>query len=219
MMLLKRGADVVVAAAMLLALTPLLVGISAVILLTQGRPVLFRQTRTGRAGVPFTLVKFRTMAPPRADGAADDDAARLTGLGRVLRASSLDELPQLVHVLWGQMSLVGPRPLLPDYLELYSDRQRRRLEVRPGITGLAQVSGRNALSWDDRLELDVRYVETWSLGLDLRILARTVGTVLGRHGVAAEGSATMPRFTGSTAAPGSADEPGPPPRPSPPAPG
>lgn len=156
-----------------------------------GSPVLFRQTRPGRGGKPFTLVKFRTMS----DGPGDD-ADRLTNLGRFLRSTSLDELPELWNVLRGDMSLVGPRPLLTSYLDLYTPHQARRHEVRPGITGLAQVSGRNAVSWPERFDLDVRYVDTWSLPGDIAILVRTVLSVFRRNGVSAEGHATMPEFNG-----------------------
>lgn len=159
-----------------------------------GRPVLFRQTRPGRHGRPFTLVKFRTMRD--GDG---DDAARLTPLGGFLRSASLDELPELWNVLRGDMSLVGPRPLLASYLDRYSPRQARRHEVRPGLTGLAQVEGRNALDWDERFELDVRYVDTWSIPGDVAIIVRTVWAVVRRDGIAADGHATMPEFRGAEA--------------------
>jgi lipopolysaccharide/colanic/teichoic acid biosynthesis glycosyltransferase len=159
-----------------------------------GAPVTFRQTRTGLHGRLFTLVKLRTM---RHEGG--DDERRLTPLGRWLRATSLDELPQLWNVLRGDMSLVGPRPLLPHYLERYSAAQARRHEVPPGITGLTQVSGRNGLSWEEKFALDVWYVDHWTLGLDLRILWRTLLTVLRRDGVAADGHATMPEFLGGGA--------------------
>lgn len=160
---------------------------------SMGSPVLFRQERPGRHGQVFTLVKFRTMAD--GDGT---DAQRLTPLGSALRATSLDELPELWNVLKGDMSLVGPRPLLVRYLDRYSPTQARRHEVRPGLTGLAQVSGRNATTWDDRLALDVRYVDTWSIRGDLAIMAKTVLAVLRREGVAAHDHATMTEFTGST---------------------
>ncbi|MBY0277517.1 sugar transferase, partial [Candidatus Binatia bacterium] len=162
--------------------------------LCDGGPVLFRQRRPGRGGAPFTLVKFRTM---RAGDAPD--AERLTRVGRIVRALSLDELPQLWNVVRGDMSLVGPRPLLPQYLERYTPRQMRRHEVPPGITGLAQVAGRNALTWEERFELDVWYVEHRSLALDARIVLRTIAAVLGRRGVSADGHATMPEFLGSAA--------------------
>ncbi|WP_294765072.1 sugar transferase [uncultured Rhodoferax sp.] len=163
-----------------------------------GSPVLFRQVRPGLYGRPFMMVKFRTMTDERgADGALLPDAQRLTAFGHFLRASSLDELPELWNVLRGEMSLVGPRPLLMEYLPLYSPAQARRHDVRPGITGWAQVNGRNAVSWDERFALDVWYVEHCSLWLDLRILWLTVRKVLVREGISAQGEATMPRFTGN----------------------
>ncbi len=170
----------------------MLAAIALLILITMGRPVLFRQLRPGLNGTPFELAKFRTM---RNGDAAD--AERLTGVGRLLRATSLDELPELWHVARGEMSLVGPRPLLMDYLPLYSERQARRHEVRPGITGLAQVRGRNDLDWDSRFETDVEYVERMTLLLDIKILAMTITRVLRRDGISPEGAATMPHFTGS----------------------
>ncbi|MGB5757347.1 MAG: sugar transferase [Acidimicrobiales bacterium] len=193
---IKRAIDVAVAALLLIVLSPVLAAIALVVVATMGRPILFRQERPGLHGRPFTLAKFRTMRNGEAS-----DADRLTSVGRMLRATSLDELPELWNVIRGDMSLVGPRPLLMSYLPLYSERQARRHEVRPGITGLAQVSGRNDLNWDTRFETDVAYVEDLSLTLDLRIMARTVTQVLHRDGISAEGEATMPHFTGSSAAP------------------
>jgi lipopolysaccharide/colanic/teichoic acid biosynthesis glycosyltransferase len=150
----------------------------------------------------FSLYKFRTMLDATdADGKPLPDASRLTPFGKWLRASSLDELPELLNVIRGDMSLVGPRPLLPEYLPLYSARQARRHEMLPGLTGLAQVSGRNSLSWDDRLELDVQYVEHWTLALDIQILLRTVGSVLSSEGISAPGHVSMEKFTGSASAP------------------
>lgn len=157
-----------------------------------GRPVFFRQVRPGRGGRPFTLVKLRTMR----DGDGDDQH-RLTPLGTFLRSTSLDELPELWNVLRGDMSLVGPRPLLTQYLDRYDPRQARRHEVRPGLTGLAQVEGRNALGWEERFELDVRYVETWTTAGDLRLILRTVLAVLRRDGISADGHVTMPEFEGA----------------------
>lgn len=190
----KRLLDVAVP----LLLAPVLLPVAAVVALAVrarlGSPVLFRQARPGRDGELFTMLKFRTMR----DGDGPDEE-RLTPFGRRLRSTSLDELPELVNVVRGEMSLVGPRPLLASYLPLYSERQARRHEVRPGLTGLAQVSGRNLVGWDERLELDVRYVEERSLALDARILAATAGQVLSGRGVAAEGSSTMSAFTGSGA--------------------
>ena len=163
-----------------------------------GSPVLFRQVRPGLRGQPFEMVKFRTMTDARGpDGQLLPDAERLTAFGRFLRSSSLDELPELWNVLKGEMSLVGPRPLLMEYLPLYSREQARRHEVRPGITGWAQVNGRNALSWDDKFKLDVWYVDHRSLWLDIKILWLTVRKVLVREGISAAGEATMPRFTGN----------------------
>lgn len=162
-----------------------------------GSPVLFRQVRPGLHGKPFTMVKFRTMTDERVpDGALLPDAQRMTPFGRFLRSSSLDELPELWNVLRGDMSLVGPRPLLMEYLPLYSPVQARRHEVRPGITGWAQVNGRNAISWVDKFALDVWYVDHRSLWLDVRILWLTVRKVLVREGISAAGEATMPRFEG-----------------------
>ena len=194
---MKRVSDAVAAAVGLLLVAPLLAAVALAIRLADGPGVMFRHERAGRIGKPFTLLKFRTMTNARgADGRPLPDEQRLTRLGRWLRRTSLDELPQLVNVLRGEMSLVGPRPLPLAYLERYSPRQARRLEVRPGITGLAQVEGRNAVGWAERLELDVRYVERQSLGLDVAILIRTVALVLSGRGVAACGHATMPEFRG-----------------------
>jgi lipopolysaccharide/colanic/teichoic acid biosynthesis glycosyltransferase len=162
-----------------------------------GSPVFFTQVRPGLHGKPFKMVKFRTMTSERGpDGELLPDAVRLTPFGRFLRSSSLDELPELWNVLKGDMSLVGPRPLLMEYLPLYSPVQARRHEVRPGITGWAQVNGRNAISWEDKFKLDVWYVDHRSLWLDVKILWLTVKKVLVRDGISAEGEATMPRFTG-----------------------
>lgn len=165
-----------------------------------GAPVLFRQERPGRGGRPFDLVKFRTMSDARGpDGQLLPDDQRLTGFGRWLRATSLDELPELWNVLRGDMSLVGPRPLLMEYMPLYSQTQRRRHDVRPGITGWAQVHGRNAVNWNERFVLDIWYVDHRSLALDLRILLLSLGAVVTRRGIAADGHATMPRFRGPDA--------------------
>jgi lipopolysaccharide/colanic/teichoic acid biosynthesis glycosyltransferase len=163
-----------------------------------GVPVLFRQIRPGLAGRPFELLKFRTMTDERGpDGQLLPDKDRLTPFGRWLRASSLDELPELWNVLKGEMSLVGPRPLLVEYLPRYTPEQARRHEVRPGITGWAQVNGRNAISWEEKFKLDVWYVDNQSLWLDLKILWLTIKKVLVRDGISAQGDATMPKFTGS----------------------
>ena len=191
----KRLFDVIVSATGLIVLSPILVFIALLIAFKMGRPIFFSQTRPGRNGRPFRLHKFRTMTEvPDGQGAVPADADRLTPLGQFLRRTSLDELPELFNVLIGQMSLVGPRPLLMEYLPYYSSEQARRHDVRPGITGYAQVRGRNALSWEEKFELDTWYVEHLSLGLDLKILWETVGVVLGGKGVSAEGHATMPRF-------------------------
>ena len=179
-------------------LAPIILSVAAFVALFLGRPVLFRQLRPGRHGVPFSIVKFRTMRDASdALGQALPDAFRLTRFGRFLRATSLDELPGLWNVLTGDMSLVGPRPLLVEYLPLYSPEQRRRHDVRPGMTGWAQVNGRNALSWEEKFALDVWYVDNRSLWLDIKILGLTVRKVLVREGISAAGEATMPRFTGS----------------------
>lgn len=198
---LKRAIDVAGAGAALVAAAPVLAVVAAMVRKDLGSPVLFRQARAGKDGEIFTLLKFRTMRDAHdAAGRPRPDAERLTAFGRWLRASSLDELPQLVNVLRGDMSLVGPRPLLPQYLSRYSREQARRHEVLPGLTGWAQVKGRNALSWEDKFALDVWYVDHWSLALDLRILWATVGKVLARSGVSAAGEATMPEFQGSAGA-------------------
>ncbi|MEN3610768.1 sugar transferase [Plantactinospora sp. ZYX-F-223] len=191
----KRVLDMLVAAVLLVLLSPVLLGCAAAVALALGRPVLFRQNRPGRDGRLFELRKFRTMRPVSPGRTSDAD--RLTRLGRWLRATSLDELPTLWNVLRGDMSLVGPRPLLVGYLDLYTPEQARRHEVRPGITGLAQVRGRNALSWEEKFRYDVEYVDGRCLALDLRILLETVLQVLRRQGISAPGSATMPEFTGS----------------------
>ena len=163
-----------------------------------GPPVFFTQTRPGLHGQPFQMIKFRTMTNARADnGTLLPDCERLTCFGCFLRSTSLDELPELLNVLKGEMSLVGPRPLLMDYLPLYSPEQARRHEVKPGITGWAQVNGRNAISWEDKFQLDVWYVDHQSFWLDLKILFLTVNRVFQRHGISAEGEVMMPRFTGN----------------------
>lgn len=193
----KRVTDLVLAGIGLALLGVPMLLVALLVRVTMGSPVIFRQRRPGLGGRPFTLLKFRTMAERRGgDRQALRDEERLTGLGRFLRRTSLDELPELVNVLKGEMSLVGPRPLLMHYLELYSPEQARRHEVKPGITGWAQVNGRNALSWEEKFELDVWYVDHWSLGLDLRILWRTLLSVLTGEGISAAGHATMPEFRG-----------------------
>jgi lipopolysaccharide/colanic/teichoic acid biosynthesis glycosyltransferase len=203
----KRIVDVTVAAIVLAVLLPLGLVIAIVVAATLGRPILFRQLRPGRHGTPFELVKFRTMraCDPATGRLGDGD--RITRTGRLLRATSLDELPTMFNVLRGHMSLVGPRPLLVNYLPMYTPEQARRHEVRPGITGLAQVRGRNTLAWEQKFDYDVYYVDHRSAALDLRILAATVGTVLGRKGISAHGHVTAPVFTG-TARPTQTDGPG-----------
>jgi lipopolysaccharide/colanic/teichoic acid biosynthesis glycosyltransferase len=192
----KRALDVAVAAPLLAVAALPMLAIAIAIRASMGTPVVFRHRRIGEGGRSFTLLKFRTMR----DGAPGEaDELRLTAVGRVLRALSLDELPQLWNVLRGEMSLVGPRPLLPQYLERYTSEQARRHEVLPGITGLAQVRGRNALGWEEKFALDVWYVEHQSLQLDLRILGETIGAVLFRRDISAAGHATMPEFMGSGA--------------------
>lgn len=193
----KRAVDVAGAAAGLVLLSPVLAAV-AVAVRMEGRPVLFRQERPGLGGRPFMMYKFRTMRGEfDSAGHPVPDEHRITRLGRVLRATSLDELPELINVLRGDMSLVGPRPLLMEYLPYYSPEQARRHDVRPGITGWAQVNGRNAITWEEKFRLDVWYVENRSLPLDLKILFLTVSRVLRRHGVSPEDQAIMPRFRGS----------------------
>jgi sugar transferase EpsL len=196
---MKRIVDVVGSAVALLITWPVMLGVAAAVRSRLGSPVLFAQQRPGLYGRPFLLYKFRTMTDYR-DAAGDllPDAGRLTDAGRFLRRWSLDELPELWNVLRGDMSLVGPRPLLMEYLPLYTAEQMRRHEVRPGITGLAQIEGRNDTTWEERFARDVWYVDHRSLGLDLRILARTVWKVLSGEGISAGDHATMPRFEGST---------------------
>lgn len=196
----KRALDVVVSATGLMVTGPAILGAAALVRATLGSPVFFRQERPGLRGKPFHIWKFRTMTDERGpDGRLLPDEQRLTRVGRFLRSTSLDEIPQLLNVLKGEMSLVGPRPLLMRYLDRYTPRQARRHEVPPGITGLTQVRGRNALSWDEKFELDVEYVENWSLWLDVQILAETALRVVDRRGISQSGHATMPEFMGSGA--------------------
>ncbi len=195
---MKRPFDIIVAATGIVVLAPLLLTIAVLVRVVHGSPVLFRQQRAGIKGEPFRVVKFRTMR--NCSNAVVDpiqDGKRLTTLGRALRASSLDELPTLWNVLRGDMSLVGPRPLLMEYLPLYTDEQRRRHDVRPGITGWAQVNGRNELTWEEKFALDVWYVDNRSFVLDLRILWMTVGKVLISEGISQSGTATAEPFRGS----------------------
>ncbi|ADW20937.1 sugar transferase involved in lipopolysaccharide synthesis [Thermus scotoductus SA-01] len=196
--LLKRILDVVGASFALLAFGPLMLYVALRIWREMGSPVLFRQVRPGLQGRPFVMYKFRTMTEERdADGRLLPDERRLTPLGKFLRQYSLDEFPEFINVLKGEMSLVGPRPLLMEYLERYTPEQARRHEVKPGITGWAQVNGRNALSWEEKFKLDVWYVDNWNLLLDLKILLMTIVKVLRREGISAQGHATMPEFKGS----------------------
>jgi lipopolysaccharide/colanic/teichoic acid biosynthesis glycosyltransferase len=195
--IVKRILDISGAVIGLILLSPLMAIIAWRVRRQMGRPVVFRQTRPGLYGRPFEMIKFRTMRDATdAHGRALPDADRLTPLGRFLRASSMDELPELWNVVKGDMSLVGPRPLLVEYLPLYSAEQARRHEVRPGVTGWAQVNGRNALSWDQKFALDVWYVDHRNLWLDLKILWLTIRKVIRRDGISAAGDATMPKFEG-----------------------
>ncbi|MFY3743832.1 sugar transferase [Anaeromyxobacter sp. Red801] len=194
----KRVVDVVTSAAFLAVCAPLVAVLAVMVRWTMGAPVLFRQERPGLRGRRFQVLKFRTMRNALdAHGRPLPDEARLTRVGRFLRATSLDELPQIWNVLRGDMSLVGPRPLLVQYLDRYTPEQARRHEVKPGITGWAQVNGRNAISWEEKFALDVWYVDNWSFWLDLRILARTALKVVRRDGIAQQGHVTMPEFMGS----------------------
>lgn len=195
---IKRGLDLVAAAAGIITLAPVLVLTALSVRLFIGSPILFRQVRPGLEGRPFEILKFRTMTNARGpDGELLPDSERLTRFGRFLRASSLDELPEIINILKGDMSFVGPRPLLLQYLPLYTREQARRHEVRPGLTGWAQVKGRNRLTWEEKFTLDVWYVDNLSLWLDIRILVLTFLTVLRREGISQEGNATMAVFRGS----------------------
>ena len=196
--MLKRALDFSLSATALVVLSPVLAGLALMVRSRLGSPVLFSQVRPGLHGKPFRMYKFRTMTDARdPTGNLLPDSERLTDFGKWLRASSLDELPELINVLRGEMSLVGPRPLLMEYLPLYSPEQARRHDVRPGITGWAQINGRNAISWEQKFALDTWYVEHESVWLDVKILALTVWSVLRREGISAAGEATMPKFTGS----------------------
>jgi lipopolysaccharide/colanic/teichoic acid biosynthesis glycosyltransferase len=196
---MKRLFDFLLALVALLLLALPLLALAWLIRRRLGSPLLFRQVRPGLHGRPFTMIKFRTMTNERGpDGALLPDVQRLTTFGQFLRATSMDELPELWNVLCGDMSLVGPRPLLMEYLLLYTPKQARRHEVRPGITGWAQVNGRNAISWDDKFALDVWYVDNRSLWIDLKILWMTLRKVIMRDGINADGDVTMPAFTGDS---------------------
>jgi len=195
---MKRLLDIFGAGIGLIAFSPILLYLVWRIRRDMGSPVFFRQTRLGKDGTPFEMIKFRSMKDAVGpSGQPLPDADRLTPLGRKLRASSLDELPEFWNVLRGEMSLVGPRPLLMEYLPLYSPKQARRMEVRPGITGWAQVNGRNVLSWGEKFELDIWYVDNHNLLIDLKIISMTISKVLAQDGISADGEATMAKFTGS----------------------
>ena len=195
----KRLFDILIASAVMLTLSPIILLTAIAVACRLGRPVLFRQKRPGLDGIPFELIKFRTMTNAcDKNGNLLPDADRQNPLGRFLRATSLDELPGLWSVLKGDMSLVGPRPLLVEYLSLYTPEQSRRHSVKPGITGLAQISGRNAISWEEKFRFDLQYIDNWSFWLDLKILVMTFFKVVRRAGITAQGEATMPKFTGSS---------------------
>ena len=196
--IIKRAADVIFAAAGLLLLSPVLLLTAHKISKEMGRPVFYNRLRAGKDGRPFKLYKFRTMTDAKdEEGNLLPDAERLTPIGIKIRSSSLDELPQLINVLKGEMSIVGPRPLLLDYIPLYNAEQKRRLDVPQGITGWAQIHGRNAVTWEERFKNDVWYVDNRSLWLDLKIILMTIGKVIKREGISAEGEATMTRFEGT----------------------
>lgn len=195
---MKRTTDILIAAIALVLLSPMLIIVAVILLSQMGSPILFRQTRPGLHGKPFQILKFRSMRnATSSQGVLLDDSERLTRFGSIIRATSIDELPALWNVLKGEMSLVGPRPLLMDYLKLYSKEQARRHEVRPGITGWAQVNGRNAITWDEKFSLDVWYVDNHTFLIDLKIIWMTINKVLKREGISAVGEATMPRFKGN----------------------
>jgi len=194
---LKRIVDFSLSGILLVVLSPLMIIIGLLALILQGRPVLFVQVRPGLHERPFRLLKFRTMVSTKRVVAGQSTEKHTTRFGRILRALSLDELPQLINILLGEMSFVGPRPLLMEYLPLYSNKQKRRHNVRPGLTGLAQIDGRNQVPWERRLALDVVYADNQSLAMDLRIVLKTFGLVLTREGVRANGSEIMPRFRGT----------------------
>lgn len=197
-LMIKRAMDMTLAGGALAVLSPLMLGVSTAIRLNMGKPILFRQERPGLNGKIFTAYKFRTMRESSdRQGRLLPDSERLTALGRFIRRTSIDELPQLWNVFRGDMSLVGPRPLLIQYLPRYSSRQFRRHDVVPGITGWAQINGRNATTWDERFEQDIWYVENWSLGLDLKIMALTVIKVIKGEGISQPGHDTMPEFLGN----------------------
>ena len=196
-LLLKRVLDLTVSIVGLILFAPIFAAIALLVWITMGSPVLFRQLRPGLHGEPFIIFKFRTMKEIRNEqGELFPDEMRITAIGRFLRKTSLDELPEVFNVIKGEMSLVGPRPLRMEYLDRYTSEQARRHEVKPGITGWAQVNGRNAISWEEKFKYDVWYVDNWSLFLDIKILCLTVIKVLKREGISANGHATMPVFLG-----------------------
>lgn len=196
--MLKHTIDIIVAVIALLLLWPVILALTIAVRIFLGTPAFFRQTRIGLDGKSFQIIKFRTMTDQRDEaGELCPDSVRLTRFGKFLRSTSLDELPELYNILRGEMSLVGPRPLLPEYLPLYNVRQAKRHEVRPGLTGWAQINGRNALDWKDRFEMDVWYVENRSLFLDLKIICKTALTVLRREGITSAESVTMAPFRGN----------------------
>lgn len=197
-MIIKRGFDILSSVFVLILVFPLLLSVSLVIWLTMGLPVIFIQPRLGYQGKPFNIYKFRTMTrETNVDGSLLDDETRLTNLGKILRNTTLDELPELINVLKGDMSVVGPRPLLIEYGELYTKEQWRRHEMLPGMAGPVLAARRNLLSWEEKFERDIWYVENWSLWLDITILFRTACKVIKREGTSADGYATMPKFTGT----------------------
>lgn len=194
----KRWMDIALSLAAIIVLSPAFIILAILVRANLGSPVLFKQERPGMNGKIFTMYKFRTMTDERDEnGELLPDDARLTRFGKILRSSSLDELPELFNILKGDMSIVGPRPLLPEYLPLYNEHQRRRHEVRPGLSGLAQVSGRNAISWEERFDLDVKYVDNASFLLDWKIIFLTIKKVIAREGINSNDAATMKPFTGN----------------------
>jgi lipopolysaccharide/colanic/teichoic acid biosynthesis glycosyltransferase len=204
----KRILDLIGASLALVILSPVLLVVAGLVRIKLGSPVIFRQTRPGRHGRLFTLFKFRSMSEAKdPDGRLLPDGCRLTRFGRFLRAASIDELPELFNILRGEMSIVGPRPLLTQYLDRYTPEQARRHDLLPGITGWAQINGRNALTWEEKFALDTWYVDHWTLGVDCKILAMTVWSVLRRDGISRTGHATMPEFMGTKiAAPPAGDD-------------
>jgi len=195
---IKRAQDFFLALFALIVLSPVLIIVAGLVYVKLGSPVFFTQIRPGLHGKPFKLMKFRTMTDAKdASGQLLDDSVRLTSFGKFLRASSLDELPELINIIKGDMAIIGPRPLLMEYLELYNETQRRRHEVRPGLSGLAQVSGRNAITWDERFKKDIEYVDHLSFLLDWKIIVLTVFKVIKKEGISADHSVTMEPFKGN----------------------